>query len=166
MNATADLDDLDLLTPNRLKLGRNNQRSPVGPMWVTGKPDKFITSNKDIFNVWFETWLINCVPQLTLQTKWFQSDRDISNGDLVLFLKKEGELNTTYQYGKVIDCPRGKDGRIRKVKVTYRNYTEDIDRITTRAVRELVMIQPIDEINIMEDLGRVATAADILYVKH
>ena len=41
-NAVADLENIDLLTPNRLKLGRNKQRSPVGPMWVTGKPDKFI----------------------------------------------------------------------------------------------------------------------------
>lgn len=165
MSATADLDDLDLLTPNRLRLGRNNQRSPVGPMWVTGKPDKFIASNKEIFNTWFETWLINCVPKLILQTKWFKTDSDISIGDLILFLKKEGDLNTTYQYGKVIDCPLGKDGKIRKVKVTYRNHNEDIDRTTTRAVRELIMIHPIEEVSLMEELGRVANAADIFYVQ-
>ena len=28
----SDLENLDLITPNRLRLGRNNDRSPVGPM--------------------------------------------------------------------------------------------------------------------------------------
>ena len=34
---STDLENLDLLTPNRLRLGRNNERSPVGPMLVTTK---------------------------------------------------------------------------------------------------------------------------------
>ena len=30
---TSSLEDLDILTPNRLLLGRNNERSPSGPYW-------------------------------------------------------------------------------------------------------------------------------------
>ena len=30
-SVVADLENLDLITPNRLRLGRNNERSPVGP---------------------------------------------------------------------------------------------------------------------------------------
>ena len=95
-NIVADLENIDLLTPNRLRLGRNNQRSPVGPIWVTGKPDKFLETNKRIFDACFEAWLITCVPHLVLQPKWFHSDED-SVCDVILFLKKEGELNNTYQ---------------------------------------------------------------------
>ena len=73
----SDLEIADLLTPNRLVLGHNNQRSPVRPIWVTGKPAAIITANKKIFDVWFESWLITCVSKLMTQLKWFISDEDI-----------------------------------------------------------------------------------------
>ena len=50
-----------------------------------------------------------------------------------------------------------KDGLIRKVVVKYRN-----NRFTTRAVRELVLIHPIDEVHIMEELVRMATTGSIV----
>lgn len=56
-NIVSDFESLDIITPNRLKLGRNNNRSPVGSMVVTGNPDKFIKSNEKIFKSWFEIWL-------------------------------------------------------------------------------------------------------------
>ena len=43
-NVVADLENADIITPNRLRLGRINQRSPVGPTQVTGRPDSIITS--------------------------------------------------------------------------------------------------------------------------
>ena len=88
-NVVADLENADLLTPNRLRLGRNNQRSPAGPLWVTGKFDKIITANKNTFNTWFETWLVSCVPKLMPQPKWFGSDDELKVGDIVLFLKRK-----------------------------------------------------------------------------
>ena len=36
-NETEDLENLDLITPNRIRLGRNNSRSPIGPVEITGK---------------------------------------------------------------------------------------------------------------------------------
>ena len=45
---TADLDNLDLLTPNRLLLGRNNNRSPVEPVDITGRYDRVIAADNDV----------------------------------------------------------------------------------------------------------------------
>ena len=36
-NIVSDFKNIDLITPNQLKLGRNNERSPVSPMKVVGK---------------------------------------------------------------------------------------------------------------------------------
>ena len=47
------------------------------------------------------------------------------------------------------------------VIVKYHNSNENHQRTTRRAVRELVMIHPVDELGIMEELGAVATYADI-----
>jgi hypothetical protein len=51
---------------------------------------------------------------------------------------------------------RGRDQRIRKVEVKYRNHNEEVDRRTYRSTRSLVMIHPVDEMNIMQEIGSIA----------
>ena len=153
----ADLENADLLTPNRLRLGRNNDRSPVGPMLVTSDVGKFMAENERIFNAWFETWLISYVPTLMNHPKWFKDDTDISVGDVILFLKEEGHISGVYQYGMVHEVKTSKDNKIRSVIVKYRNHNESFDRFTNRAVREITVIHPVDELSIMEELADMQT---------
>ena len=58
VNIVSDFKNMDLITPNWLKIGRNNERIPVSPMEVVGNYLKILEENKKIFNIWFETWLI------------------------------------------------------------------------------------------------------------
>ena len=159
-NYSNDLESLDILTPNRLKLGRNNDRSPVGPLSVTGKCEKFLEENERIFYSWFHQWLISYVPTLLKQQKWFHDDDELSVGDIVIFMKKEGELNVTYQYGMIESVHRSKDDKVRTVSVRYRNHNENVNRITKRAVRDLVLIHHVDELDIISELGAIASAVD------
>ena len=100
-----------------------------------------------------------------LQSKWFDSSRDIQVGDIVLFSKKEGELNSTYQYGRVSEAIVGHKDKVRAVKVTHRNHNENTDREMKRTVRERIVIHAIDELNILEEIGIMATATDSLLQK-
>ena len=154
-NSKSNLQSLDILTPNRLRLGRNNDRSPEGPFIISHR-DRIIEENEKIFNSWFEIWLTVHVPRLLEQPKWFISDVDIKRGDIVLFLKNDSKLSSTYQYGIVEDFEATRDGKIRQVTVRYRNADESIDRIVSRAVRSLVVIKRVDESSIMEELGEVS----------
>ena len=86
---------LDLLTPNRLRLGRNNERSPKGQMVTLAHPDKILQANESAFNSWFEVWLLCHVPKIFSQEKWFESDRQPRKGDIVLFLKQESGISNT-----------------------------------------------------------------------
>ena len=151
-NVVSDFESMDLLTPNRLLLGRNNERSPVGSMQVSNNVSKIIEANEEIYNTWFENWLVCHVPKLMMQPKWFKTDRDLSKGDIVLFLKNESSICKTYQYGVIESVLRGKDNRIRKVLVKYQNHGEKVFRITHRAAREIVVIHPADELSIYEEL--------------
>ena len=119
--------------------------------------------NANVFNTWFEAWLISHVPKLMVQPKWFNNDRDLKVGDIVLFLKNEKELCNQYQYGKVISTNTSSDGKIRSAEVMYRNSNEKTDRITQRATRQLVRIHSTEDIDILHELGEVATASDIMY---
>ena len=154
-NETEDLENLDLITPNRLKLGRNNDRSPVGVIEVSDKVDRILQLNSNIFNAWWEAWLTSAIQKLVPQPKWFHNDEHIKEGDIVLFQRNEGGmLSGEYKYGIVDEVRRSDDNRIRSVVVKYKNSTEGFDRTTFRAVRSLVIIHRIDEINIMEELGK------------
>ena len=141
----------------------NNERSPSGVLTLTSDPSKFAKVNTDIFNLWFEAWLVSHVPKLMNQPKWYDSDHDLKPGDIVLFLKNEKELCSEYQYGKIISTKPSHDGKIRSAEVLYRNSSEMIDRTTTRATRQLVRIHSINELDIVQELGEVATIYDLKY---
>ena len=63
-NVVQGLENLDILTPNRLILGRNNDRCPRGALTVTGDTKKIIQANANIFETWFKCWVISYVPTL------------------------------------------------------------------------------------------------------
>ena len=123
----SDYENIDLITPNRLRLGRNNARSPVATMGVTGNPDRILKENRNIFNSWLEPWLISHVPRLMNHPKWFSADQDIKICDVVLLLKQDEVLSNSYQYGMVDEIVLSKDGVIRKVIIPYRNHQENVD---------------------------------------
>ena len=153
VGSKTDVENLDLITPNRLLLGRNNERSPVGNMILSNNPSKLMRENAAIFNTWFESWLLNHVPQLMTQSKWFKNDHQFQVGDVVLFKKHDSVLSKTYQFGVVSKVEIGRDGICRKVMVRYCNSNESVCRETFRSVRELVLIRSVDEFDLLEELA-------------
>ena len=69
-----------------------------------------------------------------------------------MFTKHESVLTSSYQFGIVDSVDVGRDGKIRKVFVGYRNSNENVNRITFRFTRTLVIIHRVSETNIMHDL--------------
>ena len=80
----------------------------------------------------------------------------IKKGDTVLFNKAEGSYSGVYKYGIVEDVKYSADNHVRAVIVKYRNANEEVNRTTLRAVRSLVIIHRIDELDIMEELGKAS----------
>ena len=156
IGSKVDLENLDLITPNRLLLSRNNDRGPVGEMITLQDPSKLLKENQKIFNTWFESWLLNHVPNLMHQQKWFNGNNTIQVGDVVLFTKTESPISTTYQYGIISRVEQGKDDVGRKVYVRYRNSSEEGFRETFCSVRGLVLIRSVDELDILEELGKMS----------
>ena len=98
-------------------MGRNNDRSPAATMEKTDNHDIILKENRKSFNSWFKAWLISHVPRLMNHPKWFSTDHDIKICDVVLFLKQDGVLSNSYQYGMVNEIVPSKDGIICKVIV-------------------------------------------------
>ena len=155
-NIIIDHKNMDSITPNRLRVGRNNDLSPAATIEVTGNTDR-------IFNSLFEAWLISHAPRLMNHPKWLSTDHDLKICDDVLFLKQDGVLSNSYQYCMVNEIVPSKDGVICKVTVRFRNHQENVDGYTKISVRDLVLIHPNDELNLMEELGKVASIANKEY---
>ena len=68
----------------------------------TNNSEKFLFINEKLFNTWLECWLISHVPKLMHHPKYSQTDRDVKVRDIVLILKLENQLSSTYQYGILI----------------------------------------------------------------
>ena len=77
--------------------------------------------------------------------------------DTVLFIKNESTITSKYHNGMIHKVQVSGDGIIRNVLVKYRKDEENVDRLTTRAVRELVSLHLDDEHNLMEKLMKLVT---------
>eukprot|EP00794_Sanderia_malayensis_P016360 gene16360-biopygen12053 len=149
-DVSGDFECLDLITPNRLLLCRNNERCPDDLIFCD-HPTKILKENEKVFNSWFEVWLLVHVPKLMKQSKWFDSD-SINVGDVILFTKQESLLSNRYTYGIVKELEYGEDKLPHKAKIMYRNENESVKRETYRSVRKLVVIHPVDECDFMTEL--------------
>ena len=155
-STTSQVQNLDILTPNRLLLGRNNNRAPTAPLVLSRDIKKIVEKNNQIFSGWFNSWLITYVPTLMESPKWFKNDRNIAEGDVVLFSKSEKEFDNIYQYGVVTSVFFSKDGKIRKVEVEYMNPSENVRRKTVRGTRDLIVIHPVEEVGLSRELSDLA----------
>ena len=57
----------------------------------------------------------------------------------------------------------GADGKIRSATVKYRNHKENTDRYTTRAVRQLVLIHEVNEIDTENDQFHASSYVHVLF---
>ena len=155
---------MDIITPNRLRFGRNNERAPLGPAYVSNDPFKFMDVNQEIFEAWWEHWLTSAAPELIEKPVQWKRGDNLKVGDVVLFRKAEGAVGAgTYQYGMVETVLPTKDDLVRNVMVKYRNWEEQQDRLTKRSVKALILIHQVDELNIMKEMAEASQYIDELF---
>ena len=148
---------MDFIIPNRLLLlGQNNERRPDGIMITFESPPKVLKAIEEIYNSWFEAWLLVHIPRLMKQQKWFKNDT-INVDDVVIFTKVDSVICKSYRYGRVVGLEYGEDDVPRKAKIRYRNPNEE----KSRAVRNMIVIHYSAESDIMIELDKLAKSVDL-----
>ena len=69
-NKVEAIKHLDIITPIRLILSRNNERCPNALLVISGDHKGLIECNAKIFKAWFKAWLISYVLSLIECPKW------------------------------------------------------------------------------------------------
>ena len=145
--------NINVLTPNCLLLGRATSSNPGN--WQPGNPSiktryHLVTAVGEDF---WKHWIQLFAPSLLYQSKWHSAQRDLQVGDVVL-VSDSNTLRGTYSLGLVHATHPGKDGKVRTVTISYKNYKvgESIkeykgakDVLVRRSVQRLVLISPIEQ---------------------
>ena len=137
-----DQDNTDLLkmiSPNMLRLGRNNSRALDGPMRLP-RGGELLDRVREVYESWYRVWSQTYIPKLLFRPKWWSEESDLNEGDIVLFRKKESVLEHEWTYGRIDQLILGRDGKARRAIVQYQNINEDFKRTTDRSVRCLVKL--------------------------
>ena len=157
---------LKIISPNMLRMGRNNKRALDGPFRLARGTRELLNKIDELYASWFKIWQDAVIPKLIYQPKWYDNEKDLCDGDIVYFQKKDGLLANKWVVGKVEQIIRGRDQIIRKVMIKYFNGSEgDIGepgrpRFTERSVRKIVKLFSIDEFQIEEDLSELQKRLD------
>ena len=139
----------EIITPNRLKLGRNNFRSLSGSISLTGGSgwDNLLAINRKAQVTWYQM-LLDRLHQLMLKpNKWLKSDSP-NVDDIVLFIYLDSlrsKDQAVWKIGKIISIhPSG-----RKVTIAFPDKTspDKIPKLRTinRSIREISVIYSVKD---------------------
>ena len=164
-SSTENLEDLDLITPSRLLLGRNNRQALAGFAKIE-KPTRIMKQLDSVYKAWWDTWfhqkLSDFIPR---NRKWTENKGEVKVGDIVIFQKLDKEQHfgsAIWKIGKVVDLHVSKDGQVTQVNLKYRNSTEKVFRTVTRSVRSLAVLHREDDVFILDEYARAYPEAENL----
>ena len=145
---------LKMITPNMLKMCRINSRALDGGIKIPRTGKDMMNRVEEVYEAWFKIFREVVVPKIMFRPKWYNSDRDLKEEDLVYFKKEaDNDFDNNWTIGKIDQLERSRsDNKVRRVIVKYRNASENFDRKTDRTVRKLVKIFSIDEFQVQDDL--------------
>ena len=142
-------DSLEILTPNNLILGRNSSDNPGNWSDISSCP-RLSTINKIVTSFWAR-WMQVVRPAMLMERKWNTEIRNLSVDDVVLVLENDSTSNT-YKLAKVTEANPDGDGRVRSVKVMYKNHKSGTTEYlgssgieVKRSVQRLSLIVPVEE---------------------
>lgn len=130
--------DLDMLTPNHLLLGRRNTNMPPG---MFTPEDKYVKRRwrqiQHIANVFWSRWSKEYIPLLQERQKWLKSSRSIAVGDIVLITASSPR--NTWLMGRVTEVHPDRKGLVRVVTLKTQN------GVLTRPIHKLCLLLEADE---------------------
>ena len=152
----------DLITPNRLKLGRNNFRNLQGPISITRGSGLIglLNKNQQIQAFWYQLLLDHIHHLIPRPSKWTKTDI-INIGDICLFTYKDSSIKTEWKIGKVLSKPSQF-----KIVIEYpsnKTYGKDkLFRLTqiVRSPRDISIISAVEDIDLNSKKYYEKIAAD------
>jgi len=163
---TSDLNSLDIITPARLIVGRNNRRCLSGPVTVD-MPSRLIRQMKETEEAWWKVWTVQkLVEMVPKPRKWAESSGVVGVGDVVLMLRKPKDMavgEPVWKIGRVVGLAQGRDGEARQLTVEYKNSTEQVFRQVTVGARQVAVLHHEGDLELVDALNSAAAKNNLCY---
>ena len=141
-SATAATDlGWEIITPNRLKLGRNNHRNLEGEIVLDNCPQTQLDRNREIFTGWYKLFLER-IHLLVPQSERVE-DRAVQLGDVVLFIFQDSLVPkfNVWKLGRVVQLISS-----RTVLVKYSQAGLE-SKFIRRSIRQMCIVQGVEELS-------------------
>jgi hypothetical protein len=139
-SAASDL-GWDIITPNRLKLGRNNHRQLSGTIQLNNSPQSILEKNRRIQETWYGIFKDRVLLMLPKSDK--VSDRPVRIGDVVIFVFDDNRNQELWEWRLgVIERLVSRT----TVEIRYVTRPGGERRLINRSVRNLSVVLPSDEL--------------------
>ena len=104
------------LTPNHFPHGQVGvQFAPTSCDETYFNPRKRWRRIQELVRHFWSRWMRECLPGLNARRKWFQTQRDVQIGDVMLVISPD-TTRGNWPLGRVIEVYPGQDGHVRVVK--------------------------------------------------
>ena len=133
-----------------------------GPVRLSVDNREILGEIQEKYQAWYKVWCEVYVPKLMTIKKGFKTDRDLAVDDLVYYQKKESELSSPWQMGRVDQVIRGRDGIIRRAIIKFKDAKENFYRETDRSVRRLIRLYSVDDPDLHQDFKKIQDRIDEL----
>jgi hypothetical protein len=136
----------EIITPNRLKLGRNNYRQLEGPIKVDNCPQSQLRRNQLITAKWYELFIERI--GLLVPPPRAEHDRQPEVGDVVLFVHQDPNFKKlwTWRLGLVVEKVSRSTYRL---KYSLKKPGAELEtRFLERAVAQISIIVPVDQVHV------------------
>lgn len=144
--------DMKILTPNSLLLGRSTAMNPGG-IDASASLYSRVNAVQDVVDEFWHQWTLLYAPTLLKQSKWTQETRPLQVGDVVL-VADSNVMKGEYRLAVVEAVHPSQDGIVRRVSIRYTLYKsvgKDMQLkggrsiIVERSVQRLSLIIPVEE---------------------
>lgn len=160
-----NLSSVDLISPNRLLLGRNNSRAPLGRL-VMEDPSAILVSMEKIEQSWWEVFSkVKLADFFPKSKKWTQTTSQPKVGQIVVFLRDLSNVfgSSIFRIGRVKQIFESKDGLVRKVEIEYRLWKAKNFSTVIRSVRNIAILELEEDLEGTVQRNAVAKEMDHLW---
>ena len=146
--------EINILTSNSLLLGRAIAKNPGG--WQPGSQDPRKRHHvvQAIVDMFWKKWTQLYAPALVVRRKWHTANRNLHPGNVVIIADRN-TMRGEYRLGLVEEVFPGRDGKVRRVSVMYKNFRvgdkiqaykgDDEAVIVHRSTQRLALLVPVDD---------------------
>ena len=136
------------LCPNDLVLGRSTSHVSQGPFLERVSNKHRLDFIQAVVERFWQRWSRDVFPFLVIRHKWHVERRNVAKGDVVL-IQDNNLLQGEWKKGVVMEVFPSQDGKVRRVLVSYKNFSAGKKSQQYKGVKFTTVERPVQRLVVL-----------------